>query len=132
MFCSSFPESGHSSADHRGDTRKSAIKLTSKISSKCCCRFPASTVSVSDGYLVRLQCPTPVLFKAFVKPLIYFCADGRSGVQRSYFTLICQTNAFVTAYPFSPHGESFRLLLLIHKNCGFGSKLATVKIIIFR
>ncbi|XP_057217210.1 serine/arginine repetitive matrix protein 4 [Triplophysa rosa] len=44
---SSFPESGHSSADHRGDARRSAIKLTSKISSKCCCRFPASTVSLS-------------------------------------------------------------------------------------
>ncbi|XP_055054530.2 serine/arginine repetitive matrix protein 4 [Misgurnus anguillicaudatus] len=47
---SSFPEDGHSSADHRGDTRRSAIKLTNKISPKCCCRFAASTVTVSPSH----------------------------------------------------------------------------------
>lgn len=40
-------ESGHSSAVHGGDACRSAIKLTNKISSKCCCHFSESTVSPS-------------------------------------------------------------------------------------
>ncbi|KAG1958061.1 serine/arginine repetitive matrix protein 4 [Pimephales promelas] len=44
---SGFQDGGHSSAVHGGDACRSAIKLTNKISSKCCCHFSESTVSPS-------------------------------------------------------------------------------------
>uniref|UniRef100_A0A9J7ZED8 Serine/arginine repetitive matrix 4 n=2 Tax=Cyprinus carpio TaxID=7962 RepID=A0A9J7ZED8_CYPCA len=44
---SGFQDSGHSSAVHGGNACRSAIKLTSKIASKCCCHFSESTVSPS-------------------------------------------------------------------------------------
>lgn len=88
---SGFQDGGHSSAVHGGDACRSAIKLTNKISSKCCCHFSESTVSVSDGYLMRLQCQTLALLKALVKPLISFYLMD---VKKCCFTLICSTNAF--------------------------------------
>lgn len=71
---SGFRDGGRSSAVHGGVACRSAVKLTNKISSKCCCHFSESTVSVFDGYLMRLQCPTLALFKAFVRPSISFFA----------------------------------------------------------
>ncbi|XP_026100648.1 serine/arginine repetitive matrix protein 4 isoform X2 [Carassius auratus] len=44
---SGFQDSGHSSAVHGVNACRSAIKLTSKISPKCCCHFSESTVSPS-------------------------------------------------------------------------------------
>ncbi|XP_042579311.1 serine/arginine repetitive matrix protein 4 [Cyprinus carpio] len=44
---SGLQDGGHSSAVHGGNACRSAIKLTSKISSKCCCHFSESTVSPS-------------------------------------------------------------------------------------
>ncbi|XP_077097663.1 serine/arginine repetitive matrix protein 4 [Siphateles boraxobius] len=44
---SGFQDGCHSSAVHGGDACRSAIKLTNKISSKCCCHFSESAVSPS-------------------------------------------------------------------------------------
>ncbi|XP_052411303.1 serine/arginine repetitive matrix protein 4-like [Carassius gibelio] len=44
---SGLQDGGHSSAVRGGNSCRSAIKLTSKISSKCCCHFSESTVSPS-------------------------------------------------------------------------------------
>ncbi|XP_056312835.1 serine/arginine repetitive matrix protein 4 [Danio aesculapii] len=44
---SGFRDGGHSSDVHGGDACRSAVKLTNKISSKCCCHFSESTVSPS-------------------------------------------------------------------------------------
>uniref|UniRef100_A0A672NVT6 Serine/arginine repetitive matrix 4 n=1 Tax=Sinocyclocheilus grahami TaxID=75366 RepID=A0A672NVT6_SINGR len=44
---SGLQDGGHSSAVHGGNACRSAIKLTSKISSKCCCHFSESTISQS-------------------------------------------------------------------------------------
>lgn len=116
-------ESGHSSAVHGGDACRSAIKLTNKISSKCCCHFSESTVSVSDGYLMRLQCWTLALFKTLVKPLISF-----------YLTDV-KTNSYVVLHlsvelmhlKASPLEKPLFMWLFACIWIGFGLKLAIVK-----
>lgn len=105
---SGLQDGGHSSAVHGGNTCRSAIKLTSKISSKCCCHFSERTVSVSDGYLMRLQRRTLAQFKALVKPLILLlnrCQDDKSYVVLHVSVKLMDFK--VSKCIFFPHGKIF-------------------------